>query len=391
MAARHLAWASALLVALAACGGGQSETSRPQHDLAPPALAREAPLPDVPETTTPPAPRPVDPGEADRVARELIRIVAAAADAVLAEHGTYDVDRATISSLAGGVAITSLEEAAVADGVVYDSFGRRVTLHVESGSGRWFCLDLSPAGRDHGFGATFSSSLATCTDGVLVSGWGNAFSATGPDEAAIAGLWDSLARALETGSVAGAYDLFRITASCPVEELERVWPPGLALIDPDTYSLEGVTVAGSSAISEVTIGAIPTGTWRLEHNGTAWALTADPCLVLADVANERARTAARELLQQGLHAVRTTFVVERDFAFGPERLASVDGDLLWSGEGPPEFGELFYSGTTGAGVVVTKGAGVFLCAVESATETTRYGQAMSVEDVDRVDTCGASS
>jgi hypothetical protein len=317
--------------------------------------------------------------------------VARAALETLAEQGTYDVERDMISSRAGGVEIVTLEEAAMKDGVVYDPFGKRVTLYAESDSGRWFCLDLSPAGKDYGFGDSFPSSLASCTDDVLVSGWGDAFSPTGPDEAAISGVWGSLALFLEQGEPAAAHALFVASAECTVDDLTAVWPPGVSLLSPDDYSLEAVTVAGSSAVSDVTLGSLAASGWRLENDGASWLISVDPCEALAETANQQVDAAARQLIESGLFAVRSVFVVEQDFAFGMGKLETIDGDLIWVEQEALEFGQLSYTGRQNAGLVITKGAESYLCAVESSTAATRYGAAKTLEDVSSTDACRSGS
>ena len=387
-----------LLTLLSACSTEQPAGDEPsaaltREALPPNALAREAQLPPTPESTTTTSllPAPVDPIEADRAARALIRRVAAAADEAFAESGTYDVDRTTISSLAEGVEVISLEEAALATGVVYDPFGQRVTLHYQSSSGRWFCLDLSAAGRDYGFGDTFPSSLATCTDGVRTAGWGDAFSPTGPDEAAIAGLWDSLASALQAGDPAAAHDVFSTPVACPLSRLETVWPRGVSLLNADEFTLEGVSVADRTAVSDVTLGTLPASSWRAELDGATWSIAVDPCRELSALAAARTNAAARELLEAGLFAVRSVFVVEQDFAFGSTELGAIDADLVWVEIEALEFGRLSYTGTRQAGVITARGAETFLCAIESSTAATRYGEGDTATEVASVEGCAAST
>ena len=388
---------TALLFVLSACAASQpvtdpSSTALSRDRQPAPALTRDAQLPATPETTTSTtAPAPATPIEADRQARELIRRVAAAADEAYAESGTYEVDRTIISSLADDVAVISLEEAALTTGVAYDPFGQRVTLHSHSASGRWFCLDLSPAGRDYGFGDTFPASLATCTDGVRTPGWGDAFSPSGPDEAAIAGLWESLAEALQAGDPAAAHQVFAARTACPLSHLETVWPAGVSLLTAEEYLLEGVSVADMTAVADITLGSLPASSWRLEKNGALWSLAVDPCDQLSELAGQRTDTAARQLLEAGLFAAQSVFVVELDFLFGTDELGAIDGDLIWVERDELEFGRLSYSGTRGAGVITTKGASTFLCAVESVTTATRFGEGTQLEDVESPTACTAAA
>lgn len=375
----HIVRSRALLLALvvvaSSCGSDQAGPVLTRDALSPPAeLQRE-----VPTTTSSTTTVPVDPAEADRRARAELRRVADAADAAYDRHGTYDVDRSEISSRADGIEVVSLEDAAALAGVVYDPFGDRVTVHRESESGQWFCIDLSPEGRDYGFGDSFPNSLATCTDGLRVGGWGNAFSPTGLDEAAVAGVWDTLVASAASGDSARILDLFAPSDTCGPTDFEALWPAGLVLIGDDTAVLEGVVVTGSRASLDASLGL--SAEWTLRKEGTSWLFDADPCVMFGTAATAAAAEAAEALLEDALFAVRSVFVVEQDFAFGSDDLETVNGDLQWVDPADVGFGLLAYRGTPGAGVVMTATTEGVICAVESATEATRYGQAPSAQAI----------
>ena len=155
----------------------------------------------------------------------------------------------------------------------------------------------------------------------------------------------------------------------------------MALLSENEFALEGVYVGGSSARADVEVGALPAARWLLEHRDNSWVIAADPCVELEAVATERVEAGARELLEAGLFAVRSIFVFEQDFAFSQTKLGTVDADLIWVEAGTVQFGQLSYYGAQGSGVVVTKAADGFLCAVESAVASTRYGRGQSEAEV----------
>ena len=149
-------------------------------------------MPDAAPTTTTTAP--VDPQTADRLAQAELRSVLAAAQEWYAGSGTFDDGLPSVGGLAGSIEVVPLEVAAARDAVAYDAHDQRLTLHRQSTSGAWFCIDVQTDTIDHGYGNSFQESLTTCTDGVTVGGWGDSFSPTGPDEAAINGVDSGLLR-----------------------------------------------------------------------------------------------------------------------------------------------------------------------------------------------------
>ena len=295
-----------------------------------------------------------------------------------------------MSELADGIAVVSLEEAAARDGVAYDAHGQRLTLHRRSTSGTWFCIDVQAGTIDYGYGERFQDSLATCTDGVAVGGWGDSISPTGPDEAAILGVIRALLGALETGSVETAHDLFLDETACPPTELAAFWPDGLALTDSSDYELYDISVGGDSASASFSSQPLPETAWSFEKQDVSWRLAVDPCDLLGPLATERMDAAARVLLEEGLFAVRSAFVIRSDFAFAASVLAESDPSLTIVPSTGVGFGTLSYTGTTATGLLVTAGStGRFYCAVESLSAATVYGEGAAVAELDTPSRCRA--
>jgi hypothetical protein len=371
---------------LAACGSGPetTETGLTRPPLTPAQLA----LPEATTTTTTTAP--IDPQTADRLAQTEIRSVLSAAQEWYAESGTFDDGLGRVSGLADGIAVVSLEEAAARDGVAYDAHGQRLTLHRASTSGTWFCIDVQADTIDHGYGESFQESLATCTDGVAVGGWGDSISPTGPDEASIQGVIRALLGALETGSVETAHDLFLDETACPSTELAAIWPDGLTLTDSPDYELHDISVDGDSGSASFSSQPLPETAWPFEKQDVSWRLAVDPCDLLAPLATERMDSAARALLEEGLFAVRSAFVVRSDFAFAASILGESDPSLTLVPGTEVAFGTLSYTGTTATGLLVTAGSpGRFYCAVESLSAATVYGEGAALSDLDTPTRCRA--
>jgi len=379
---------AALLAAclLAACGSGPdaTETGLTRPPLTPAQVA----LPGA--TTTTVTTGPVDPQTADRLAQTELRSVLSAAQEWYTESGTYDDGLGWVSGLADGVAVVQLEEAAGRDGVAYDAHGQRLTLHRRSTSGTWFCIDVQADAIDHGHGESFQDSLASCTDGLVVGGWGDSISPTGPDEAAIRGLIRALLEALETGSVETAHDLFLDESACPSTELASRWPKGMALTDSSDYELLDISVDGDSASASFSSQPLPESAWPFAKQDVSWRLAVDPCDLLGPLAIEQMDAAARTLLEQGLFAVRSAFVVRSDFAFAASVLGDSDPSLTLVPSAEVAYGTLSYTGTTGTGLLVTAGsAGRFYCAVESLSAATVYGEGTALSDLDTLARCRA--
>lgn len=391
MALRTSVLLAICLMAVSCASGDAEAPSDPPSTLLPVAALPRTPAPTTSSTTTTFA-LPEDPAVADLRARADLRAVADAADEAFARYGSYDVDHLEIMALADGPTVISLEEAAAFDGVVYEPFGARVTLHRESTSGRWFCIDLGPDGRDHGFGDSFPASLASCTDGVQVASWGASFSPTGPDDAAVAGTWNALNEALASGQPAAALTVFEPTGDCTPADLESLWPPGLPLSGDEDPILEGVVIDELEATVDASLGPVPAGTWELKKAGPAWLFQANPCEVFGSFAVAAAQDAAADLLEDALFVIRSVFVVEQDFSFSVRHLENLDADLVWVEPEDAGFGALTWRGTGESGVVITgSGDGGFLCAVESAKAATRYGRGDTVDEVDSPAACSSRS
>ena len=92
-------------------------------------------------------------------------------------------------------------------------------------------------------------------------------------------------------------------------------------------------------------------------------------------------SAARALLEEGLFAVRSAFVVRSDFDFPPRSSRETEPSLTLVPGAELEFGTLSYTGTTAAGLLVTAGSPErFYCAVESLSAATVYGEGAAVSE-----------
>ena len=101
-------------------------------------------------------------------------------------------------------------------------------------------------------------------------------------------------------------------------------------------------------------------------------------------------SAARALLEEGLFAVRSAFVVRSDFAFAASVLGESDSSLTLVPSTGVAFGTLSYTGTTATGLLVTAGSpGRFYCAVESLSAATVYGEGAALSDLDTPTRCRA--
>ncbi len=374
-----------LVLVLSACAdasdGAGSEVTRALL----PAAETAAP---EPATTTTSQPS-LSPTEADQLARTQVRAVLAAAEEIFAERGTYDADLGTVSELAAGVNVVALEQAALHDAVAYDSHDQRLTLHRQSASGRWFCIDVTDAGEDHGVGDSFEQALESCTDGLQAGGWGDVFSPTGSDEAAISALLRALAGAVAGGDGAAAHATFDQQTSCSLAELHAVWPDGVALAaNDDEFELEHISVVGERATAVVSFGPVSDTAWPLVKRGSKWFNNSDPCRRFGEVATDRAVAAARETLERGLFAVRSIYVARTTFSFAPRVLAELDADLVLVPSEEITFGTLVYQGTPTEGLLITAAdPDRFYCAVESTFATTVYGEGSAIGEVDTVAKC----
>jgi hypothetical protein len=324
--------------------------------------------------------------EADRQAQSEVRAVLNAARELYAGSGTYNSGFEAVAGLAG-VGVVSLEQAASQEGVVYDAHGQRLTLHRRSLSGRWFCVDVTEQGADHGFGDSFAEALSTCTDDVILDGWSEAFSPTGADEASIKALFGALATALETGDVEAAHAAFSPVGACTPASLHELWP-AVPLLGPNQMEVESITVAGETAAAGLAPGPFSEDEFRLDKIEGGWFLDSDPCLLFASEAALHTEAAARHVLEQALFAVQTVFVTQGDLAFTSTELVDLNADLQWVDLTEVGYGTVAYSGSEGVGLLVTgAGAGRFLCAVESLTATTVFGRGEDVTEVNSVGKC----
>jgi hypothetical protein len=383
---RNLAAFAAVAIAVTACSGSSEGTSPVVTRALLPPVEPAAP---VAETTTT-TPAPLSEAESDQLARMEIQAVLTAAEEIFAETGTYDAAPATVAALTGSVEVVSLERAAQFDAVAYSAFDQRLTLHRQSASGRWFCIDVTGQGADHGAGDTFEQALEDCTDGVRATGWGDVFSPTGPDEAAITALLTATFEALEAGDPRRIDELFDTGPTCDLIQLESVWPTGLPLIESEPLVLEDVAVSGDTATASVSHGPLSDPVWPLAKRATGWLNSADPCELLGPLAADRAGEAARNTLERGLFAVRSHYVKETSFSFSSSSLADIDAELIVVPPTEVSFGTIAYRGSTTEGLLITgAGPGVFLCAVESSYATTVYGVASTVGEIDTVNRCRA--
>lgn len=353
--------------------------------LLPPAEAAAA----DPGTTTTTIPS-LSSTDADQLARTEVRSVLAAAGEVYANLGTYDADFETVSQLASGVKVVSLQEAAAHNAVVYDAFDQRLTLYRQSDSGRWFCIDVTEAGEDYGLGDTFEQALEECTDGVRADGWGDLSSPIGSDEAAITAVFRALGDALVAGDVVAAHAIFDPRTACSLPDLQARWPDGLALEVEGGFDFDRITIRGQEATAAVSFSSTSEAAWPLVKRDAGWLSSPDPCLILGDLAADLVETAARDLLELGLFAVRSTYVMQTSFTFSPQALADLEADLIMVATDELVFGTLAYRGGEREGLLVTAaGLDRFYCAVESSFATTVYGEGSVIEDVDSVARCQA--
>lgn len=378
---RHGTLLAALALILAACGPGD-QGAEMTRVLSPPVAAT---TPDP--TIAPAAGAELSSGDADLLARTELSAVLAAAQEIFAARGTFDADLETVAA-STGIDVAALVDAASSDGVVYDAHGLRLTLHRRSASGRWFCVDVTEGGKDYGFGDSFQSAFDACTDGVMVDGWEDTYSATGPDDSAIKTTLAALVDALAAGNGRAARSTFALTASCSVTDLEEVWPAGLALIEPGEFELRTLAVSGERATADVSLGAFTDERWPLVKVGGEWRNDADPCRLVGPVAAEAMDLMAPELLEQGLLAVKGAFVARSNFGFSAAAVAELDGELVLVPGDEVTFGVLSYQGRHGEGLLITRGRpGRFLCAVESLSAPTVYGEGASIDEVDTPGAC----
>ena len=386
--ARRTLALGAFALAVAACGSGPgaADPVLTREPIRPASLA----VPEVAPTTATTAL--LDPLGADHIARTELRSVLAAAQEWYAENGTFDDGIGPVGVMSGETTVVSLSEVAAHDGVAYDAHSSRLTLHRQSASGTWFCIDIRGETTDHGFGDTFQDALAACTDGVPVGGWGDPVSATGPDEAAISGVVRALFDALATGSIDGAYDLVSTGPACRPADLEALWPAGLALADSADYELSDISVFTDTATASVSTSVLPDSALSFEKSDGSWLLAIDPCLLFGPIAAGQMDPAARALLEEGLIAVRSAFVMQSDFAFGSSALAEMEPSLTFVPAAEVRFDALSYSGGLTEGLLITEGSpGRFYCAVESLSAVTVYGEGGDATELDTPARCRANA
>lgn len=364
---------------VAACAGTtESQPTEITRALLPPTPA------EVTTTTT----MPIDPLAADRIAQQDIGLVLEAAEDLFAERGAFDASPAEMDRRTPTVDVIGLEEAALRRGVVFDAFDQRATLYAMSESGTWFCVDISDNQSDHGFGDSFQLALAACTDGTIGSDWGDPFSPTGPDEAAIESSLGALAGAMARGEPDMAHLLFAPHTACEQSDMSEAWPAGLALADGEAIQLDSIVISGEQATATAEIGSLARTSWQLIRNEGTWRLSADPCQLLESVLAERKTEEAAELLEAGLFAVRSAFVNSESFAFSDRRLAEIDENLLFVPMSEASFGHLSYSGSESRGLLVTVGAPeTFYCAVESLSAPTVHATGASIDEVKTANRC----
>lgn len=375
----------ATLVVVAMLATACAETAEP------PEITR-ALLPPAPAIATTTTTAPINPAEADLLAQADLRKVLRAAHQAQADQGSFENTAADIDRLVTTVDVISLQEAALKPGVAFDGSDQRATLYARSESGTWFCVGASPTGDDYGFGDSFEGALSSCTDGATADGWGNPFSASGPDETAVALTLQSLAEALAAGDGAAAAAAFQPDEACTPEDLAVLWPEGLALLESDELTLSSIAIVGEQATVEARLGSLEQSQWELIGGQASWHIVANPCLTLEPLISERMTVAATELIETALFTVRSVFVDKDGFGFRDAELASRDADLVLVSRQEVGFGTLYYRGSTASGLIVTGGPpGTFYCAVESLSAATVYGTGTRASDVWTVGNCRAHS
>ncbi|MDH3605548.1 MAG: hypothetical protein OER12_00975 [Acidimicrobiia bacterium] len=375
----------AALIVVAVLATACAETAEP------PEITR-ALLPPAPATATTTTTAPINPTEADLLAQADLRKVLRAAHEARDESGSFENTQADIDRRVPTVDVISLQEAALKPGVAFDGSNQRATLYARSESGTWFCVGASPSGDDYGFGDSFEGALSACTDGATAGGWGNPFSASGPDEAAVAATLQSLAEALATGDGVAAADTFQPDAACRSEELASQWPEGLVLTDSNELALTSLAIAGERATVSARLGSLEQSEWELVGGQGVWRVVGNPCLAFEALIDDRMTAAANELLETALFTVRSVFVDKDGFGFGDEELANRDGGLIFVSRQEVGFGTLYYRGSTSSGLLVTGGpSGTFYCAVESLSAATVYGTGTRASDVWTVGGCRSHS
>ena len=375
-----------IAITATACSSNGGDSSPVVTRALLPASESAAPVAETTTTTV----LALSPAEADRRARIEIRYVLTAAEEIYSETGSYDAEPAAVAALTEGIEVVSLEQAAQYDAVAYSAFDQRLTLHRQSASGRWFCIDVDDRGADHGAGDTFDAALEDCTDGVRATGWGNVFSPTGPDESAITAVINATFDAFEAGDTRRAHELFDTGPNCDLGQLEALWPAGLPLTQSAAPHLENIVVAGDAATASVSSGFLSDPTWPLTKRGSDWLNGADPCELLGPPAADLKTEAARDTLERGLFAVRSMYVKEQSFSFSPSSLADIDADLVVVSADEVSFGTIAYRGTPQEGLLVTAAEpGVFYCAVESSYALTVYGEGSTAGEINTVGRCRA--
>lgn len=344
------------------------------------------PVAPVPSTTT--STLAPDPVAADLEAQASIRLALVVAEDVFTESGTYDVPG--VESRSTEVSLIGLEDAAFKEGVVYDPYDQRVTLYAHSASGTWFCVDLSGAGTDYGSGDSFERALTACTDGALASDWGDPYSPTGPDESAIEAALHTLAEAMAAGDPGLAGTVFMPTLAC--NDLAEDWPSGLTLSESGELAIRSISFEGATAVATAQVGSFDHDEWELSKGGGTWQIADDPCRLFADELEDRMTITAAELIEVGLHAVRSAFVIQEGFDFGPDAVATFDAELMFVPLDEVSFGTLYYRGSPSAGLLVTAGPpGKFYCAVESVSASTAYGSSTAASDLRTPQRCRSRS
>ena len=344
-------------------------------------------------TATISASREVDNRAADVEAQvELERSLKVARD-VYQSRGTFDASIAELNSMGQDRVFVGLQDAASVNGVVYDPHDQRVTLYRESASGTWFCIDEDArAETDFGLGESFEAALRDCNDGVTTVGWRNTFAADGLDESAVETLLIRFSQYLDQGDVVEAHSTFHLRRACSVEQLAAAWPEGHGLGSEARIELLDIDIDGDTAIATINFGAVTELMWRLERYGDRWYHSAKACEVLVPLAIAGQDAQARDLLIDGLEAVRTGFVARSAFDFPPTALADLEPTIAFVSARDIEWAIVGYQGYETYGLVVTMGSpGHFFCAVESLGAITGYGVGETLDEVDSQAECSQST
>lgn len=382
-------------VAMASCAGPDSAAPLLEQEPAgsPPVapVITAPPTTDTSTTTAVPA-TPSNAEEADRAAQADLRRALVAARAVYADRGTYDVPLSDVGRFAPDVVFIELTDAYASRGVVYDSHDQRVTLHSQSQSGRWFCIDESVrTGTDYGFGDSFEDSLATCSDRTQRRDWSTAFAPAAPgddtapigaDEAAILHAFERFAQAIDEADHTALRATVFESTGCSIEDLASFWPQGRDLFDSVTFDIGPIEIGDGVARVSVTILDETIEDWDMIRYGIDWYHDRDPCPLLKPKTVEPQDASARDLLEAAHLATQTAFVRREEFSLSLDELNSVDSTITFVSADEAGYGLAGYVGTRDRGVILTEGSpGRWYCVVEYLRENTGYGVGATREEL----------